>query len=173
MVVELDGCCRDEVVDHEAIVPIACIEFERAQQRRQDQIIAIARVHHVAGTADQTNRVVAAATVDDVGAGTHVDVIVGLSTDELVIAVAAAEEDARNAAADKLVLARTAEHLAARRPAQHHEAVIAGAALEVELGLHLAADVDEVVTSAPIGDDLLDRRSVIGVGLTQRTHDDL
>ena len=161
-----------KIPEYDAVVAVATVELEVAAWIGQNQVVAFASVNRVqrAGCPDQ---IVAAATVDDVLAGAHVDDVGAFTADKLVVAVAAQEDQAALVAADKFILANTATDGAARSTAQNHEAVVASAALEIELSGNSLVNIDEVIALAAVGDDLFDRCSVVGNGFAQRVHQDL
>ena len=172
MVVELDRRSGSEAVEHQAVVAGAADQVEHTGQRGGDQVVSGTGIDGVERAVD-ADGVVAAATEEGVLAGAHVDELGALAADEAVVAIAAPEIQAAARAADEFVLARTAADLAARRPAQDHEAVVADAAVEVQRGIDPLVHVDEIVALAAGRNDATHLRRTVGLGLAQRTHEDL
>ena len=172
MGVEFHGAGRGEVIQHQTVVAVATIDLGITRQRQADQVVALPRIDSV-HAAVQANVVAAATTKDDVFTGTHIDDVAAFATNELVIAIAAVENQATALAADKFILARATANAAASSPTQNDKAVVAQATIKVEHRADSAADVDGVVALAAVSHNLFDRTGTVGLRLPQRTHRDV
>ena len=171
MVVQLNRCVARHRRDHNAVKTFAAVEVEHTAGTELHRVVALAAVDRI-GTRRDDDGVVAAVAPDAVDASAHVDDFATRAADEFVVALAAEEAHAAAAAADKFVLANTPADDAGGSTPGDHETVVADAAVEVELGRDIRADIDRVVALAAKTDDAAHAARGVRLGLAERLHAD-